>query len=178
MLEWFRRSHGLRYAVLRYFNAAGAWDGRGEAGRVSSRLIPNILRAARGMGRPVKILGTNYRTPDGTCVRDFVHICDLVYAHLLVLDALKGSDLRIYNLGNGKGFSIREVIAAARRVTGRELPFIESERRPGDPPVLVASSEKIRQELGWTSKYSNLDENFGDSVGVALQSGRMSGRLI
>ena len=158
MLEWLGRSHGLRYAVLRYFNAAGAWDGHGERGEGSSRLIPNVLSAARGIGGPVRILGTDYATADGTCVRDFVHIYDLVDAHLLVLKALDNSGQRIYNLGNGQGFSIREVIAAARRVTGRDVPFVEAERRPGDPPALVASSEKIRQELGWSPRYSSLED--------------------
>jgi UDP-glucose 4-epimerase len=157
MLEWFRQIHGLRYAVLRYFNAAGAWDGYAENHDPESHLIPNVLRAALGSSGPVHIFGTDYPTPDGTCVRDYVHIYDLAQAHLLVLRALEDSDQQIYNLGNGTGFSIREVIAAARRVTGRDIPCIESSRRPGDPPTLVASSERIRHELNWTPKYPHLD---------------------
>jgi UDP-glucose 4-epimerase len=158
MLEWFRRIHGLRYAVLRYFNAAGAWDGHAENHQPESHLIPNVLRAAFGNAGPVSIFGTDYSTPDGTCVRDYIHVYDLAQAHLLVLRALEDSDQRIYNLGNGTGFSIREVIAAARRVTGRDVPFLESPRRSGDPPTLVASSEKIRRELNWTPNYPHLDD--------------------
>lgn len=158
MLEWFRRIHGLRYAVLRYFNAAGAWEGHCERHDPESHLIPNVLRAALGASGPVSIFGTDYPTPDGTCVRDYIHIYDLAQAHLLVLGALEHSDQCIYNLGTGTGFSIREVIAAARRVTGREVPFVESLRRPGDPPTLVASSEKIRRELNWTPEWPHLDQ--------------------
>jgi UDP-glucose 4-epimerase len=157
MLEWFRQIHGLRYAVLRYFNAAGAWDGCSERHDPESHLIPNVLRAALGSSGPVRIFGTDYPTPDGTCVRDYIHIYDIAQAHLLVLRALEDSDKRIYNVGNGTGFSIRQVIAAARRVTGREVPFIESPRRPGDPPTLVASSERIRRELNWSPRYPTLD---------------------
>src|ERR1043166_9392044 len=132
MLVWFRQIHGLRYAVLRYFNAAGAWAGCSERHDPESHLIPNVLRAALGSSGPVRIFGTDYPTPDGTCVRDYIHIYDIAQAHLLVLRALEDSDKRIYNFGNGTGFSIRQVIAAPRRVTGREVPFIESPRRPGD----------------------------------------------
>jgi UDP-glucose 4-epimerase len=158
MLDWFHRIHGLRYAALRYFNAAGAWDGHGERHQPESHLLPNVLRAALGSVPPVRIFGADYPTPDGTCVRDFVHIYDLAVAHLLVLRALSDSaSPLIYNLGNGHGFSIREVISAAARVTGRHIPSIESPRRPGDPPALVASSEKIRRELGWSPEFSSLD---------------------
>src|SRR6266849_2638772 len=158
MLEWFNRVHGLRYAVLRYFNADGAWDGHGEHHEPESRLIPNVLRAALGTAGPVPIFGRDYPTPDGTCVRDFIHIYDLATAHLAVLQSLNTSRRQIYNLGNGTGFSVREVIAAASRVTGRKIAFTESPRRPGDPPVLVADSGKIRRELGWTPKYTSLEE--------------------
>jgi len=158
MLEWFRQIHGLRYAVLRYFNAAGAWEGHAERHDPESHLIPNVLRSALGSSGAVHIFGTDYPTPDGTCVRDYIHIYDLAQAHLLVLRALEDSGQRIYNLGSGTGFSIREVITAARRVTGREVPFVESRRRPGDPPTLVASSEKIRRELHWVPKYAHLDD--------------------
>jgi UDP-glucose 4-epimerase len=158
MLDWFHRVHGLRYAVLRYFNAAGAWDGHGEHHEPESHLIPNVLRAALGTAGPVPIFGSDYPTPDGTCVRDFIHIYDLATAHLAVLQSLNTSHRQIYNLGNGTGFSVREVIAAASRVTGRKVAFTESPRRPGDPPVLIAGSEKIRRELGWTPKYTSLEE--------------------
>ena len=158
MLEWFHRVHGLRYAVLRYFNAAGAWDGHGEHHEPESHLIPNVLRTALGTAGPVPIFGSDYPTPDGTCVRDFIHIYDLATAHLAVLQSLNTSHRQIYNLGNGTGFSVREVIAAAARVTGGKIDFMESPRRPGDPPVLIASSEKIRRELGWTPKYTSLEE--------------------
>jgi UDP-glucose 4-epimerase len=167
MLEWFRQIHGLRYAVLRYFNAAGAWDGHGERHEPESHLIPNVLRAALGSA-PVSIFGTNYPTREGTCVRDYIHIYDLAVAHLLVLRALLDLGSRaaavpssgplIYNLGNGLGFSIREVISTASRVTGRNIPAIEAPRRPGDPPTLIASSEKIRHELGWSARYPGLEE--------------------
>ena len=158
MLEWFRQIHGLRYAVLRYFNAAGAWDGCSERHDPESHLIPNVLRAALGSSGPVRIFGTDYPTPDGTCVRDYIHIYDIAHAHLLLLRALDDFGDCTYNVGNGTGFSIREVIAAARRVTGKDVPFIECPRRPGDPPSLVASSEKIRRELNWCARYPTLDE--------------------
>ena len=158
MLDWFHRVHGLRYAILRYFNAAGAWDGHGEHHEPESHLLPNVLRAAFGTAGPVPIYGVDYPTPDGTCVRDFVHICDLAAAHLLVLQALDHADRKIYNLGNGAGFSVRQVVDTASRVTGHKVPFVESARRPGDPPILVASSEKIRRELGWSPRYATLEE--------------------
>src|SRR5215831_1244162 len=158
MLEWFRQIHGLLYAVLRYFNAAGAWDGHRERHDPESHLIPNVLRAALGSSGALEVFGTDYGTPDGTCVRDYIHIYDIAQAHLLVLRALEHLGHCTYNVGNGTGFSIREVIAAARRVTGREVPFIESPRRPGDPPTLVASSEKIRRELNWSPRYPTLDD--------------------
>jgi UDP-glucose 4-epimerase len=157
MLDWFHRIHGLRYAVLRYFNAAGAWDGHGEHHDPESHLIPNVLRAAQGTAGPVPIYGTDYPTPDGTCVRDFIHIYDLAVAHLQVLQALDHSGSRNYNLGIGTGSSIHEVIAAASRVSGKSVPSIDSPRRPGDPPFLVASSDKIRGELGWSPRFSSLD---------------------
>jgi UDP-glucose 4-epimerase len=157
MLDWFHRIHGLRYAALRYFNAAGAWDGHGEHHDPESHLIPNVLRAALGVAGPVRIFGTDYPTPDGTCVRDYIHIYDLAAAHLAALQALDRSGQQIYNLGNGTGFSVREVISTAAKVAGRSLPSVESPRRPGDPPVLVASSEKIRRELNWSPKFASLE---------------------
>jgi UDP-glucose 4-epimerase len=148
-LDWYRKIHGLRFAALRYFNAAGALDERGEAHRPESHLIPLVLRVALGQREDIQIYGTDYPTPDGTCIRDYIHIADLIHAHLLALDALDQHDRLIYNLGNGAGYSVREVIDTARTVTGHPIPAVESARRPGDAPRLVASSTKIQQELGW-----------------------------
>jgi UDP-glucose 4-epimerase len=157
MLRWFQQIHGVRYAVLRYFNVAGAWDGHGEHHDPESHLIPILLQVAMGKRPSVSVFGRDYPTPDGTCVRDYVHIYDLAMAHLLVMDALKEREALAYNLGNGNGFSVREVIEAARKITGHPIPTVEAPRRPGDPPVLVASSEKIGKELGWKAKYATLE---------------------
>lgn len=157
MLAWMNRIHGLRYATLRYFNVAGAIPGRGEAHEPETHLIPLILDVALGRRSSIKIYGQDYPTPDGTCIRDYIHVEDLADAHLLAFNALEKLDRLIYNLGNGKGFSVREVVEAARRVTGHAIPVEELPRRPGDPAVLVASSEKINRELGWKPKYSQLD---------------------
>jgi UDP-glucose 4-epimerase len=158
MLDWFHRIHGLRYACLRYFNAAGATPDQGEDHHPESHLIPLILQVALGKRGAISIFGTDYPTPDGTCVRDYIHLSDLASAHLLVLDALKEKDKLIYNLGNGKGFSVREVIETARRVTGHPIPVREVARRPGDPAILVASSEKIKRELHWQPRYASLED--------------------
>jgi len=158
MLHWFQKIHGVRYAVLRFFNVAGAWDGHGEHHDPESHLIPIVLKVAQGKRESVSVFGSDYPTPDGTCVRDYVHIYDLAMAHLLVLEALKEREALAYNLGNGNGFSVREVIEASRKVTGRSIPTVESPRRPGDPPVLVASSAKISKELGWKPRYDKLEE--------------------
>ncbi|MGB7844777.1 MAG: UDP-glucose 4-epimerase GalE [Candidatus Acidiferrum sp.] len=158
MLEWFHRIHGLRYASLRYFNAAGAAaPDRGEAHQPESHLIPRIMKVALGQQDHIEMFGTDYPTPDGTCVRDYIHVSDLAEAHLLALNALERSGRLIYNLGNGQGFSVREVIEGVRRVTGRSIPVVESPRREGDPAVLIASSEKIRRELNWKPKFPELD---------------------
>lgn len=158
MLEWLHRVHGLRYASLRYFNAAGASaPDRGEAHRPESHLIPRILGVALGRQKQIEIFGTDYPTPDGTCIRDYVHVSDLAEAHLLALDALERSARLIYNLGNGSGFSVRQVIEAARLATGLPIPVVESARRAGDPAVLIASSEKIRRELRWQPKFPELE---------------------
>ncbi len=156
MLEWFNRIHGFRYASLRYFNAAGSNGNSGEAHSPESHLIPIILETALGNREQVKIYGTDYPTEDGTCVRDYIHVGDLADAHVLALEGLRTRDRLIYNLGNGKGFSVREVIDMARRITGKEIIAAQSARRPGDPAVLVASSEKIRQELGWKPRFPGL----------------------
>jgi UDP-glucose 4-epimerase len=163
MLAWFNRIHGLHYASLRYFNAAGAAGHLGEAHQPESHLIPLVLHAAMGMRDSISIFGTDYPTPDGTCIRDYIHILDLAAAHLLALYALESRDKLIYNLGNGRGFSVREVIQTARRVTGRSINVKETPRRPGDPAVLVASSEKIRKELGWAPQHPDLEQIIGSA---------------
>ena len=157
MLAWFHRIHGLRFASLRYFNAAGAVEELGEDHRPETHLIPIVLGVAMGKRDKVSIFGTDYKTPDGTCIRDYIHIEDLASAHLLALDALERSGELIYNLGNGHGFSVRQVIEAARKVTGHPIQLVEAPRRAGDPAVLVASSEKIKRELGWKPKYPQLE---------------------
>jgi UDP-glucose 4-epimerase len=158
MLDWFYRIHGLRYASLRYFNAAGAMTDRGEDHRPESHVIPLVLKVALGQRDNISIYGTDYPTPDGTCVRDYIHVLDLAAAHVLALDALSDRGQLIYNLGNGRGFSVREVIEVARQVTGHSIPTVESERRPGDPAVLVASSQKIQDELGWNPQHPELTD--------------------
>ena len=157
-LDWYRHIHGLRFAALRYFNACGAVPGRGEAHQPESHLIPRVLRVALGQLESINVNGTDYPTPDGTCIRDYIHIADLVSAHLLALDALNDHDTLIYNLGSGRGYSVREVINTAREVTGHAIPAIESPRRPGDSARLVASSQKISRELGWEPEHDNLKE--------------------
>ncbi|HEY71186.1 MAG TPA: UDP-glucose 4-epimerase GalE [Anaerolineae bacterium] len=157
-LEWYRRLHGLHYAALRYFNAAGAMPDRGEAHDPESHLIPLVLQVALEQKPEAMIFGTDYPTRDGTCIRDYIHIADLIDAHLLALDALSDRDCLVYNLGNGAGYSVREVIETARRVTGHPIPAVDSPRRPGDAPRLVASAEKIRNELGWQPKHPELEK--------------------
>jgi UDP-glucose 4-epimerase len=157
MLRWMNLCHGLRYASLRYFNVAGAIEGYGEAHEPESHLIPLILDVALGRRADIKIFGKDYPTKDGTCVRDYIHVHDLAEAHLLALGALKEKSKVIYNIGNGQVFTVLEVIESAKRVTGRPIAVEERERRPGDPAVLVASSEKIKAELGWKPKFAELD---------------------
>jgi len=156
MLSWHHRVHGLSYASLRYFNAAGATPERGEAHEPESHLIPLVLQVPLGLRDRVSIYGTDYETPDGTCVRDYIHVSDLASAHVLCLGALGDRPL-IYNLGNGRGFSVREVIETARRVTGHAIPAVEAARRPGDPAALVASSSRIQSDLGWTPRHGELE---------------------
>jgi UDP-glucose 4-epimerase len=157
-LDWYNKIHGLRFAALRYFNAAGALPGRGEAHQPESHLIPRVLQVALGQSEAVNIYGTDYPTPDGTCIRDYIHLADLVSAHLLALAALDGRDRMIYNLGNGKGYSVKEVIETARSVTGKKIPAVEHPRREGDSARLVASSDKIRRELGWIPQHPALKD--------------------
>jgi UDP-glucose 4-epimerase len=157
MLFWMYRVHGFRYASLRYFNVAGAMGGRGEAHEPESHLIPLVLDVALGRRDHIKIYGEDYPTPDGTCIRDYIHVEDLAHAHLLAFEALATREQLIYNLGNGSGFSVREVIESARRVTGHPIPVESVPRRPGDPAILIASSEKIARELGWKPRHTRLD---------------------
>ncbi|MCC6800121.1 MAG: UDP-glucose 4-epimerase GalE [Anaerolineae bacterium] len=163
MLEWYHRVAGLNYAALRYFNACGAMlapDGipvRGEAHEPETHLIPLTLQVPLGQREAIMIFGTDYNTPDGTCIRDYVHIEDLASAHVLALEALDSNRERmIFNLGNGRGYSVREVIETARQVTGVDFPAVEAPRRPGDADRLVASSERISRELGWEPRYPDL----------------------
>jgi UDP-glucose 4-epimerase len=157
-LDWYCTIHGLHFAALRYFNAAGALPGRGEAHQPESHLIPLVLRVPLGEREAAQIYGTDYPTPDGTCIRDYIHIADLVSAHLLALNGLSERDCLIYNLGSGNGYSVREVIETARQVTGHPIPADELPRRPGDSARLVASSERIKRELGWKPEHDNLNE--------------------
>jgi UDP-glucose 4-epimerase len=155
MLRWLDRIHGLRYAALRYFNAAGATVERGEDHDPETHLIPLVLQVALGQRDHIQVFGNDYPTRDGTCVRDYIHVVDLAQAHILALRALdKGS--RTYNLGNGRGYTIREVIEAARVVTGLPIPSVDGPRRPGDPAELIAGSDKIRRELDWQPCYPDL----------------------
>ncbi len=155
-LEWYRQIYGLHFAALRYFNASGALSNRGEAHQPESHLIPLVLQVPLGAREAANIYGTDYPTPDGTCIRDYIHIADLVSAHLLALHGLDERDSLIYNLGSGTGYSVREVIETARQVTGHPIPVNELPRRPGDSARLVASSEKIKRELGWEPEHDNL----------------------
>ena len=159
MLQDFDQAHGLKYIALRYFNAAGADpDGQlGERHDPETHLIPIVLQAAAGKRDAITIFGDDYDTPDGTCVRDYIHIVDLCQAHLLALEKLSnGADSGVHNLGNGSGFSVREVIDSAAEVTGREIPVVNGERRPGDPAKLVADSKLAREELGWSPAFPEL----------------------
>ncbi len=153
ILDWYGRIHGLSFVALRYFNAAGATQKFGEDHRVETHLIPNILKVALGQRPSVDIYGTDYPTPDGTCIRDYIHILDLAKAHILALDSPRSA---FYNLGTGGGTSVREVIETCRQVTGKDIPAVEKPRRPGDPPRLVAASEKIQTELGWKPEFQNI----------------------
>jgi UDP-glucose 4-epimerase len=155
VLRWYDEIHGLRYVALRYFNAAGATEKFGEDHRIETHLIPNILKVALGQRESVSVFGTDYETPDGTCIRDYIHILDLAQAHMLALGAEQSAQ---YNLGTGGGTSVREVIAACEKVTGKKIAVHEEARRAGDPARLIAGSEKIRRELGWAPKYQDIEQ--------------------
>lgn len=160
MMKWFDTAHGIKFISLRYFNAAGAHDsGRiGEDHRPETHLVPIVLEAALGKRPHISVFGDDYDTPDGTCIRDYIHVSDLADAHVLAVDRLRsGADSSVYNLGNGQGFSVQEVIEIARAVTGKEIPAVIEPRRAGDPAVLVASSQRARTELGWNPGRSELE---------------------
>jgi UDP-glucose 4-epimerase len=154
ILRWYDRIHGLKFVSLRYFNAAGASETYGEDHRIETHLVPCVLQVALGKRERAEIFGGDYDTPDGTCIRDYIHILDLAQAHLL---ALGKDESAFYNLGTGGGNSVAEVINCCRRVTGHKIPAVVKPRRPGDPPRLVASSKKIEKELGWKPKFQSLD---------------------
>ena len=164
-MRWFCAAHGFRAISLRYFNVAGATDRNGEDHDPETHLMPLVLRVAAGEATHVQIFGQDYPTPDGTCIRDFIHVRDLANAHLLALEATGEGDpsLEVYNLGSAAGFSVREVVEAARRVTGRAIPARAVKRRIGDPPVLVASSRRARRELGWQPAHSTLERMLSDA---------------
>ncbi len=160
MIRWFDVAHGIRYVSLRYFNAAGAHESGkiGEDHQPESHLIPLVLQAALGQRPHISMFGDDYDTADGSCIRDYIHVSDLADAHVLAVEKLRtGADSAIYNLGSGNGYSVREVVETARRVTGRAIPLVVEPRRAGDPAVLVASSERARRELGWRPERSNLE---------------------
>lgn len=155
ILSWYERIHQLSFVAFRYFNAAGATEKFGEHHRIETHLIPNVLKVALGQAPHCEVYGTDYPTPDGTCIRDYIHIVDLAQAHILALDpAITG----FYNLGNGAGYSVREVVEACRKISGRAIATVEKGRRPGDPPRLIASAEKAARELGWKPKFPKLEE--------------------
>ena len=158
MLHWHHEIHGLEFVAFRYFNAAGASAKFGEHHRTETHLIPNVLKVALGQAKQCEIYGTDYPTPDGTCIRDYIHIVDLAQAHIL---ALASGRQGFYNLGNGDGYSVREVIRMCEKVTGQKIPAVEKPRRPGDPPKLVASAQKAIRELGWKPKYPKLEDIVG-----------------
>lgn len=178
ILNWYHRAYGIKYASFRYFNAAGASERLGEDHKHESHLIPLVIETALGQQKSgkeenkrlgnselkekaedkvVKILGTDYPTRDGTCVRDYIHVADLARAHILALDALDELKARIYNLGNGEGYTVREVIETARKITGVDIPAVEVGRRAGDPAILVASAKRAKEELGWEPQYPDLE---------------------
>ncbi len=155
VLRWYDEIHGLRFVSLRYFNAAGATEQFGEDHRIETHLIPSVLKVALGQKPHVEIYGTDYPTPDGTCIRDYIHIVDLAQAHILALGREQSA---FYNLGTGGGNSVSEVVEVCRRVTGRDIPVVAKPRRPGDPPRLIAASAKITKELGWQPRFQSLDK--------------------
>ena len=160
MLTWYERIHGLEFVAFRYFNAAGASEKFGEHHRVETHLIPNVLSVPLGRAANCEIFGTDYPTPDGTCIRDYIHVVDLAQAHIL---ALQPERKGFYNLGNGGGYSVRQVIDVCEKITGRPIPTVDKPRRDGDPPRLVAAAEKAMRELGWKPAYPKLEQIVADA---------------
>jgi UDP-glucose 4-epimerase len=160
LLQWYHQIHGLEFVAFRYFNAAGASEKFGEHHRVETHLIPNVLEVPLGRAKYCEIFGADYPTPDGTCIRDYIHVIDLAQAHIL---ALPQGRQGFYNLGNGDGYSVRQVINVCEKITGHSIPTVEKPRRPGDPPKLVAAAEKAARELGWKPKYPKLDQIISDA---------------
>lgn len=154
-LRWYEEIHGLEFVAFRYFNAAGASEKFGEHHRIETHLIPNVLKVALGQKPHCEIFGTDYPTPDGTCIRDYIHIADLAQAHILALAPGKRG---FFNLGNGEGYSVREVVCACEKVSGQKITTVEKPRRPGDPPRLVAAADKATRELGWRPKFPKLED--------------------
>ncbi|MFC4103124.1 UDP-glucose 4-epimerase GalE [Paenibacillus xanthanilyticus] len=166
MMKWFDTAYGIKYVSLRYFNAAGAHaTGRiGEDHSPETHLIPLVLQTALGQRPHISVFGDDYPTEDGTCIRDYIHVSDLADAHILAVDRLrKGGESAVYNLGNGTGFSVKQVIDIARAVTGRDIPAVIEARRAGDPATLVASSERARTELGWNPTRNKLEDIIGSA---------------
>ncbi|MFN7141350.1 MAG: UDP-glucose 4-epimerase GalE [Limisphaerales bacterium] len=155
ILQWYQQLHGLEFVAFRYFNAAGASERFGEHHRIETHLIPNVLKVPLGQSSQCEIYGTDYPTPDGTAIRDYIHVIDLAQAHLLALQPGKQG---FYNLGNGDGYSVRDVIKTCERISGKQIPAVEKPRRPGDPPKLVAAADKAKNELGWKPKYPKLED--------------------
>ena len=155
MLHWYHQIHGLEFVAFRYFNAAGASEKFGEHHRLETHLIPNVLKVPLGQAPLCEIYGADYPTPDGTCIRDYIHVIDLAQAHILAMAPKK---FGFYNLGNGDGYSVRQVVQTCAEVTGQKIPAVDKPRRPGDPPRLVASAEKAKRELGWTPKFPKLEQ--------------------
>jgi UDP-glucose 4-epimerase len=155
ILQWYQQLHALEFVALRYFNAAGATVQFGEHHRIETHLIPNVLKVALGQASQCEIYGTDYATPDGTCIRDYIHIVDLAQAHMLALEAGRQG---FYNLGNGDGYSVRQVIETCEKISGKKIPAVEKPRRPGDPPKLVAAADKAKRELGWSPKFPKLED--------------------
>ena len=155
ILAWYQQIHGLEFVAFRYFNASGASEKFGEHHRIETHLIPSVLKVALEQAPHCEVFGTDYPTPDGTCIRDYIHVIDLAQAHILAMEPGKQG---FYNLGNGDGYSVREVIKACEKVTGQKIPAMEKPRRPGDPPRLVACADKARRELGWQPRFTELEE--------------------
>jgi UDP-glucose 4-epimerase len=155
MLNWYQQIHGLEFVAFRYFNAAGASKQFGEHHRIETHLIPNVLKVALGQATECQIFGTDYPTPDGTCIRDYIHIVDLAQAHIQALAPGKSG---FFNLGNGDGYSVREVVEMCEKISGKKIPTVEKPRRPGDPPKLVAAADKAKSVLGWKPQFPKLED--------------------